>query len=160
MKHWIVVAGIVLVVSLIIWFKTGAINPPTTCLYKNTECLEGQTECLAQNTDKNTETICINGIKEGSLVTSPLAVTGRARGNWFFEASFPIELQDQANQLLSQGIAQAQGEWMTEDLVPFTAELTFTAPTTSDSGKLILRKDNPSGLPENDAELSIPIRFK
>jgi len=44
--------------------------------------------------------------------------------------------------------------------VPFTATLTFTKPPYENSGTLILKKDNPSGLPQNDAALEIPIVFK
>ena len=95
----------------------------------------------------------------GQRVTSPLVVEGRARGSWYFEASAPMMLVDWDGRILAEGYVQAQGDWMTEDLVPFTAELNFTAPT-GDSGKLVLKRDNPSGLPENDAELIVPIRFR
>jgi spore germination protein GerM len=54
--------------------------------------------------------------------------------------------------------AQAQGDWMTTNFVPFSSTLTFSTPTTP-TGILVLQKDNPSGLPENDAEIRIPVRF-
>jgi len=47
---------------------------------------------------------------------------------------------------------------MTTDFVPFKAKLEFEA-TTSASGVLVLEKDNPSGLPENSDQLSLPITF-
>jgi hypothetical protein len=50
---------------------------------------------------------------------------------------------------------------MTEQLVPFKAELTFKAPVDENRrGSLILKKDNPSGLPENDDAIEIPVTFK
>ena len=91
-------------------------------------------------------------------ISSPLVIKGKARGYWFFEASFPIKLLDANGNLVAQSFAQAQGEWMTEDFVPFNVNLKFTAPATS-QGLLILEKDNPSGLPENADELRIPISF-
>ncbi len=91
-----------------------------------------------------------------SLIQSPLTATGTARGYWFFEASFPIELFDENNQLIAQGIGQAQGDWMTEDFVPFTATLTYTN-SVEQNGTLVFKKDNPSGLSENDDELRIPV---
>lgn len=97
--------------------------------------------------------------RPNATVTSPLTVRGVARGNWYFEASFPVELLDAAGSRLAQVPAQAQGEWMTQDFVPFTATLTFTAPTSS-TGTLWLRKDNPSGLPQNDDALRLPVRFR
>ena len=93
-----------------------------------------------------------------ALVTSPLTVTGEARGTWYFEASFPVELFDANGLMLAQVPAQAQGEWMTTDFVPFSVTLTFSVPTTK-TGTLVLKKDNPSGLPEFDDELRIPVVF-
>jgi len=64
--------------------------------------------------------------------------------------------------IIAQGIAQAKSEWMTTDFVPFEATLTFTVDKNvySNRGAIILRKDNPSGLPENDDALEIPIVYK
>ena len=91
-------------------------------------------------------------------VSSPLSVEGEARGNWYFEASFPITLIDASGTVLASGIGKAEGDWMTTDYVPFTSTLTWTAPKAT-SGTLILKRDNPSGLKENDASVSIPVRF-
>lgn len=92
------------------------------------------------------------------VVKSPLIVKGVARGYWFFEASFPVSLLDSNGNQIALGIAQAEGEWMTTEFVPFKAELNFAKPTTS-AGELILKKDNPSGLPEHDDELIIQVKF-
>jgi hypothetical protein len=91
-------------------------------------------------------------------ISSPLIVQGEARGFWFFEASFPISLLDEKGELLAQTVAQAKDEWMTEDFVPFEAELEFAAPENG-KGTIILKKDNPSGLPEYEDELRLPIKF-
>jgi glucose/arabinose dehydrogenase len=93
-----------------------------------------------------------------SSVESPLTVQGRARGFWFFEGSFPVRLEDANGKIIATGIATAQREWMTEDFIPFEAILKFAKPSTSD-GTLILEKDNPSGLPEHDASIKIPVQF-
>lgn len=92
-----------------------------------------------------------------TVVTSPLTVTGRARGTWYFEASFPVRLLDHLGNEIAVTPAQAQGDWMTTDFVPFQATLTFM--TTSTTGTLVLEKDNPSGEPQNDASILIPVKF-
>lgn len=94
-------------------------------------------------------------------VTSPLTLHGEARGYWFFEASFPVSVVDWDGRIIGDGIAQANGEWMTEDFVPFTATINFTIPpdTPYRRGTLILKKDNPSGDPSRDDALEIPITF-
>lgn len=97
--------------------------------------------------------------QEDDVVSSPLTVTGVARGFWYFEASFPIELLDGNGNTLALVPAQAQSDWMTEDFVPFSVTLEFERPETS-TGTLVLHKDNPSGLPENEDERRIPVRFE
>ncbi len=96
---------------------------------------------------------------QGQTISSPLAITGEARGSWFFEASFPIQLVNADGKVVGTAIAQAQGEWMTNDFVPFRATLEFSSPGST-TGMLILNKDNPSGLPEHDARVSVPIVFE
>jgi hypothetical protein len=92
------------------------------------------------------------------LVQSPLVVKGEARGSWYFEASFPVKILDANGKQLGAVPAQAQGDWMTTDFVPFQATLSFTLPTT-ETGIVVFQKDNPSGLPENDRSVSIPVYF-
>lgn len=112
----------------------------------------------ATDAQAKTDLIRVSLPKEGALVESPLTVQGEARGNWFFEASFPVMLLDDNGKEIARGIAQAQKDWMTADFVPFSATLTFARPAT-EKGMLVLEKDNPSGLPEHADELRIPVRF-
>jgi len=145
MKNWGVVVVLVLIVSagLLLWQYR---QPAKVCRYSD-----------ASNT---IEEICVYNLKAATAVKNPLVLTGVARGNWFFEASFPVEILDGNNNVLMQGLAQAHGEWMTADLVPFTVtELKFVTPATP-TGAIVLKKDNPSGLPQNDASFTIPIKFK
>lgn len=95
---------------------------------------------------------------DDAKIGNPVMVAGKARGYWYFEASFPIKVYDANNLLLGTGIATAQSDWMTVDFVPFTANITYTAATTA-TGKLVLERDNPSGLPENDMSIEIPVTF-
>jgi hypothetical protein len=97
----------------------------------------------------------------GDTVRSPITVRGRARGQWYFEGDFPVVLTDWDGRIIATVPAQAQGEWMTTDWVPFEATVEFDADTSvSDRGSLILQKDNPSGLPEHDDALEITVFFE
>lgn len=116
-------------------------------------------KCEADNIIENASIEIFSPLPQQSI-TSPLTITGKARGNWFFEASFPISIVNWDGLIIGQGIAQAQGEWMTEEFVPFEARITFDKATYKNNGSIILQKDNPSGLPENDDALEIPIFFK
>jgi len=105
------------------------------------------------------EIIRVEAPRPGEVVRSPLTVRGEARGVWYFEGDFPLILQDNRGEILARGIASAEGEWMTNDFVPFVGRLVFVAPAQT-SGDLILQKDNPSERRELDDSLIIPVRFR
>lgn len=107
---------------------------------------------------KNGDKVRITNLEPWQEVRSPLTVRGEAVGGWFFEASFPIRFLDRNGREIAVTPAQAQGEWMTSDFVPFEATLTFDAPEAG-GGYLILEKDNPSGLPEHAARYEFPVLF-
>jgi len=91
-------------------------------------------------------------------IQSPILVKGEAKGQWFFEATFPIKLLDENGNIIKQTFAQAEGEWMTENFVPFESVLTFSV-DKNQKGTLVLEKDNPSGLSENAREIRIPVNL-
>jgi hypothetical protein len=124
----------------------------------------GFTEAVAQPTPTPTQPdysneITVSSPTKGQKITSPLTITGSARGPWYFEASFPIELRNSANVVIAQGHAEAQSDWMTTDFVPYKTTLTFPAQPAGSTGTLILRNDNPSGDPARDKSVSIPVTF-
>lgn len=110
-------------------------------------------------TNSTTDMINVSLPFPGAVTGKVFSVTGAARGTWFFEASFPIQVLDSNGKLLAQGVAQAQGEWMTTEFVPYKADIKIP---DSYAGKatLVLKKDNPSGMPEKDASISLPITIE
>ncbi len=104
--------------------------------------------------------IQLDNPRPNQSIESPLIIEGQARGFWFFEGDFPVILTDWEGLIIAEGYATAQDDWMTEEFIKFKAEIEFTKPELYNRGSLILRKDNPSGLPENDDALEIPIFFK
>lgn len=127
-------------------FPRRCITPDGRFFTENTEQIPQPTHSL----------IVVDSPHAGDIVSSPLKVSGEARGFWFFEASFPVELQNEKGEVLVVGIAQAQSEWMTKEFVPFTVTLSFVNPVVQ-NGNLVLKKDNPSGLLENDDQIIIPV---
>ncbi len=103
----------------------------------------------------------------GEEINSPLVVKGEARGYWFFEADFSIVLVDWDGRIIAQSYATAKDNWMTENFIPFEGLLEFKKPFDSSLdipdfmkwGALIFKKNNPSGLPEHDDAIEVPIRF-
>ena len=104
----------------------------------------------------STSMIVIDSPLPETTVGNSFVLTGKAYGGWYFEASFPIQVLDSNNQILFQGPAQAQGDWMTSAFVPFKATISLPNAYTGKMTMLI-KNDNPSGLPENDASLSFSL---
>lgn len=139
-----IVIGIVIVVVAIALFRSGGMSPD-----------DGEFPDIARKSN----VIRVTSPRPNEVVTSPLEVTGEARGTWYFEASFPIKLVDEFGKELAVTPAEAEDDWMTEEFVPFKARLTFTPPAEGGKGMLILEKDNPSGLISIADELRIPVSF-
>jgi len=94
----------------------------------------------------------------GATVAPTFTVSGKAVGGWYFEASFPYEVQDAIGKKIAEGPVQAQGDWMTSAFVPFSLQIKVSG--YKGKATLVLRNDNPSGLPENEASVSIPITIQ
>ena len=107
-------------------------------------------------TNASADNITVDTPFPGAVTGKDFSVIGKARGTWFFEASFPVELLDRNGKILTTGVAHAESDWMTENFVPFRADIhapiSYIGPAT-----LVLKKDNPSGLPEHDASVSFAI---
>ena len=158
--------GLAVVIAIIVvWFVIGMqIGGPN-----GTET-EVEEEPIVEVNPKD-DLIVLYSPTPDSSVSSPLEITGQARGYWFFEATFPITLTNWDGLIIAEGYAEAvldpndpDSTWMTEDFVPFKAVINFTIPdetlAVSNRGSLILRKDNPSGLPEHDDHLEITVFFE
>lgn len=96
--------------------------------------------------------------RPGDTIMNPLTLSGEARGYWFFEATAPVELYNKDGVLIASGYIEADGEWMTEDFVPYSGTINY--PTSAvGTGYILLKKSNASGLPEHDDSLKIPVVF-
>lgn len=119
------------------------------------------TDDVENEVSKN-ELIRVDSPSVNQVIKNPITVTGEARGYWFFEASFPIDVVDWDGRIIGSGLATANGDWMTEDFVSFTGTVSYDLPSDTPylRGAIILKKDNPSGLPEHDDAIEIPIQFE
>jgi hypothetical protein len=97
----------------------------------------------------------VNAPLAGARVTSPLVVEGDARGDWYFEAQFPLELRAADGAVLAQAPARAQSDWMTEAPVPFRGELNFRV--TQDTPATLVLQEDMSGEGATPREITIPV---
>jgi len=146
MKGWglvlTIVSVLIIVAAVVLFLIPSPAKAPT-----------GGNNPTASTTPEVTVTSATSGI------TSPYTLTGHAPGSWYFEATLPVALKDASGNVIAQGPAQAQGDWMTTAQVPFSATLTFAAQPAGSAGTLVIKNDNPSGDPANQKELDIPVTF-
>lgn len=161
---WIILAFVLfLALGLIFYFYQP--SPPKTCAPETKECSDGTIvsrvlpDCAFELCPGEKQGILISQPKINQKISSPVSIEGEARGFWFFEAQFPVEIYDLNNHLLGRGILKAQNDWMTENYVPFKGEISFNAPSTS-TGFLRFLSDNPSGLAENQKIYEMKIQFE
>lgn len=95
----------------------------------------------------------------GAVTGKDFSIVGKARGTWYFEASFPVQVLDKDGKVLFEGPVQAQGEWMTTEFVPFKVDI-IVPQTYIGRATIILKKDNPSGDTAKDASISFPITIE
>ena len=143
-KVLLVMAVVVLVIAGV-WFGTRRAAPPPSAVPRAVEAIY---------TNASADLVAVTSPLPGATVPATFTFTGEARGTWYFEASFPLEVISASGAQLVQLPVQAQGEWMTTNFVPFSAEVTLPA-TYKGAATIILHNDNPSGLPENAKSLTI-----
>ncbi len=102
--------------------------------------------------------ITVSVPKSGQKIKSPAQISGTAVGSWYFEGEIPSVLYDSKGEEIVRGNAKAQGEWMTDQPVPFELILEFDQPVTS-TGKLVLIQNNPSGQGVQNQSIEIPVKF-
>ena len=95
-------------------------------------------------------------ILPGSKVHGLMSYRGVVKGAYFFEANIVINILDLNKKVLKASNAHATGDWMTEEPVAFEGNIDFSG-LPKGPAYLEIHNDNPSGLPENDKSILIPI---
>lgn len=107
----------------------------------------------------SSDEIFVTSPKPGESVTATILVKGYARGHWYFEGVFPVDVTNADGVVIGSGRGTADAEWMTEGFVPFTGEVylksLYAGPAT-----VVLKKDNPSGKASNNGSLSFPVMIQ
>jgi len=104
--------------------------------------------------------IVVTSPNPNKKIESPLIVSGNARGYWFFEGDAPVVITDWDGLIVGEGYITATEPWMTEEFVPFEGAIEFTKPEYKNTGSIIFKNANASGLPEHDKALEFPVLFK
>ncbi len=98
-------------------------------------------------------------VAPGTTVSGVIKATGSLTGGYFFEANMGVKILDANKNVLKSTNGTATSDWMTSDPVSFTTTLDFTG-IPAGQGYIRLHNDNPSGMPENDKYIDIPVVFQ
>lgn len=104
--------------------------------------------------------IKLDNIKEGDTVEVGFEVKGSVTGSWFTEGVFPVRIiEKETNTVVITNTARAEGEWETEDYVPFSFVIDAEI---EKEGSYILRFDkaNPSGVSDDYDYASLSVNLK
>ena len=99
--------------------------------------------------------------KPNETISSPVKITGVARGNGWsgFEGQVGVVLLlDSSGSELARGVLSATTEW-TQLPTNFETTLTFSA-LGQGTGSLVFHNENPSGMPERDKTFTLPVTLK
>ncbi|MDQ5932193.1 MAG: hypothetical protein QG649_278 [Patescibacteria group bacterium] len=143
--------------------QNSALQADVSQLKKSPILKSDQSNTAQPTTDPNYRSekgiqVSVTTPRRAAVVKSPLTVAGEIPGSWSFEALFTIRLIDAQGNIVGESPASIQGDWMTDQAMPFTGKIEFTK-FSSQTGTLVLLRSNPSGLAENNDTVVVPIRF-
>lgn len=102
-------------------------------------------------------------LPESTVPEKSVQIKGTAVGNWFFEASAPVNIVNWDGLIIGEGyVTVDEGyDWMTTEMVPFTGTVSYDASQIGaySYGWIIMQKNNPSGESKFDDSLEFKIVF-
>lgn len=131
--------------------------------YSTPEPVATPTEEIASSTTAVAYTVDVGVTPESQTVTLQVnnagtaTLAGSATGTMYFEGDFGIELKDIGGTVLAIGIATAQTDWMTINIVPFVAQFTNVPANIGAGATLTFHRDNPSAMSQNDYSVVYPV---
>lgn len=103
--------------------------------------------------------IVIETPKPYQKVQNPIYIKGKVKGNFFFEATFPVRIEDENGNIVKNSYIMTKENWMSEDFVSFETTINIDELKIK-RGFIIFEKANPSGLKENKFLIKIPVYFE
>jgi hypothetical protein len=165
MKNTVLIVVIAVLSVLLIGFAYVSQDEELCCKYSL--CANITKQCEKKEEAKGTEItsekgviIKLDNIKEGDTVEVGFEVKGSVTGSWFTEGVFPVRITEkETNSVIITNTARADGEWETEDYVPFSFVIDAEI---EEDGIYILRFDkaNPSGVSDSYDYASLTVNLK
>ncbi len=84
-------------------------------------------------------------------------IEGEISSSWFFEGSFLVKIYV-GNKVVHESVAYSEEDWLKDGTISFYSDIDCKEGCVGE-GKIVLEKDNPSGLEENSDRYEIPVTF-
>ena len=145
-KLLLIVILIVILVVVVFFFQKPVVdvNPPP------------EDNIILREILGNKDDLISFSILPNSKVQGVVSYQGAVKGGYFFEANILINILDANKNVLKTSNAIAMTDWMTIEPVEFEGNIDFTD-LPKGLAYIEIHNDNPSGLPENDKSVLIPI---
>ncbi len=88
-----------------------------------------------------------------------ISLSGSAKGNWFFEATAPVAVYDNANNKLAEKYISAHGDWMTTSFVTFSGTIDPFLTHGALAGYVLFSNSNPSDNEGTRHSIKVPVTF-
>ena len=93
-----------------------------------------------------------------NILPHTYTLRGEVPGSWANEGEFIIDTVFEGDIGYPLGTATVDGDWMTDDMVPFAATLDFGDKfVVGDEVSFLIHNANPSGLPDNDDSVRLTV---
>jgi hypothetical protein len=148
-----IVIGVLVILAAVLLFKSKPSVPPVSDPAPIVDLAP------VPQVSGNVADLVAFSIAPGAAVSGVVNATGSIKGAYFFEANIRVNVLDASKNVLKEGNGTATSDWMTSDPVSFAATIDF-AGIPAGVGYVRLMNDNPSGMPENDKWIDIPVVFK
>jgi len=153
---FIIIFAVILIGA--IFFYLGQHREPTNQINVNNNPQENinTTEEKLPEILGNKDDLVSFSVVSGSTISGKMAVSGIVKNAYFFEGNILLNVLDQNKNVLKTGHGSAITDWMTSGPVSFQGIIdTLGLPTGA--AYIEIRNDNPSGMPENNKSILIPV---
>lgn len=115
-------------------------------------------EGLSRYVSSKGDVVLVLDPDSGDTIGCGVTVMGTVPSSWVFEDNFPISVEDPEGNDVMAGYAKSYGDSMSQDKVDFSGSIKCIGVNCySGDVFLVIHKENPSGLTENDDSVRIPL---
>lgn len=167
MKKIIIVVAVVVILIAVAGLLVWKLWPSQTLPAGENKLTEKQKELarlvderMAETKSSENKNIIVNSPKLGEMISSPLIITGQINGEgWsgFEGQAGTVQLLDEKMEVLGSTILEPTTDWMRLP-TKFKATLEFSS-SKEQSGMLVFKNENPSGMLENNREFVLVIKL-